>query len=253
METFYNRIKIGFMALLEEVMYNDISHTQCPSPAFHAGLNRNDDEPLILVNGSMSKGLGRQAGLRYNPYLTSEAHQPLLESSLNIEASHVHNLAAVALHYTAPHFAEFAQESPVYLDNAKAIGAVLNQHPDILVHDPEMGPFTFVNIGEICNKTGLTPDGVTEYLLVGLEHAIVSALTGKSFLLEGDHAATLRISACGFNDPEQATIAAKVILAALSDTERMRAFAKAADPQISLKDGEIITIPNYYEGYMMKK
>ena len=50
METFYNRIKIGFMALLEEVMYNDISHTQCPSPAFHAGLNRNDDEPLILAN-----------------------------------------------------------------------------------------------------------------------------------------------------------------------------------------------------------
>lgn len=221
--------------------------------AFHAGLNRNADEPLILVNGSMSKGLGRQAGLRYNPYLTSEAHLPLLESSLNIEASHVHNLAAVALHHTAPHFAEFAKESPVYLNNAKAIGAVLNQHPDILVHDPEMGPFTFVNIGEICNKTGLTPDGVTEYLLVGLERDIVSALTGKSFLLEGDHSATLRISACGFSDPAAAGKAAEVILAALSDTERMRAFAKAADSKFSLKDGEIITIPNYYEGYMMAK
>ena len=75
-------------------------------------------------------------------------------------------------------------------------------------------------------------------------------MTGKSFLLDGDHAASLRISACGFKTIEDANQNAKIILDALTNIESMQQFAET-HPNFSLQTQ--IKIPQYYEGYMMSK
>ena len=73
--------------------------------------------------------------------MTSKDHMKLFENILNIDQSHVHTMAQIFLKHTAPHFEKNAQESSKYLDNAMATANKLNEHPNLLVHSPEMGPF----------------------------------------------------------------------------------------------------------------